>query len=516
MANVVLDIAVVSFTLVFSLYLKQRGKGSRLPLPPGPKKLPIIGNLLDVPKSFEWITYHNWCKEFGSDIIHLNIAGTSIIVLDNAQLATELLEKRSSIYSSRAQMTMIRELMGWGYNLAFMPYGESWRRSRRLLHQELHPAAVIRFQPHVLKATRGLLRRLMVSSDDLMGELLQMAGETVMLVGYGISVDSKDDPYITTAEKGVHGFQVAIMPGAFLVDSIPILKYVPDWMPFAGFKRKAKYWRRLALEMRTKPYEAAKRNILARTLYVMIVQAAQVYPLIVLGKTMAAIATGIIGLLTNPMALKKAQEEIDRIVGPDHLPTFDDEDSLPYITAITKEALRWRSITPIGTTYIMRQSKVSPLTGNRLGVPHVLDADDEYNGYWLSKGSVIIPNAWAMLHDETVYPKPFDFDPDRWLKDGKLNPDVRDSSHVIFGFGRRVCPGRFMAYSSVWIAIASMIAVFNIEKARDADGKVIEPSLEISSGLLCKPLPFKCSITPRSKKAEGLIKASANEEYYLS
>ncbi|KAG6883188.1 hypothetical protein C0992_009449 [Termitomyces sp. T32_za158] len=61
-----------------------------------------------------------------------------------------------------------------------------------------------------------------------------------------------------------------------------------------------------------------------------------------------------------------------------------------------------------------------------------------------------------------------------------------------------------------------MIAVFNIEKARDADGKVIEPSLETSSGLLCKPLPFKCSITPRSKKAQGLIKASANEEYYLS
>ncbi|KAG6895260.1 hypothetical protein C0992_002326 [Termitomyces sp. T32_za158] len=65
--------------------------------------------------------------------------------------------------------------------------------------------------------------------------------------------------------------------------------------------------------------------------------------------TVAAIATSILGFLTNPQALKKAQDEIDRVVGPDNLPTFDDENSLPYITAITKETLRWREVAPIGT-----------------------------------------------------------------------------------------------------------------------------------------------------------------------
>jgi hypothetical protein len=88
-----------------------------------------------------------------------------------------------------------------------------------------------------------------------------MAAETIMSIAYGLDVLPKDDPYIATAEQGVHPLVVAGVPGAFLVDSIPALKYIPDWMPFAGFKHKAKAWKNLALTMINMPFEAAKRNI---------------------------------------------------------------------------------------------------------------------------------------------------------------------------------------------------------------------------------------------------------------
>ncbi|KAG6908819.1 hypothetical protein DXG01_003172 [Tephrocybe rancida] len=390
------------------------------------------------------------------------------------------------------------------------------RDHRRLLHHELHSSAAMRFHPHEIKATHGLLRRLLDSPDDLMEHLRQMAGETIIAIAYGIKVQPKDDPYITTAAEGVHPLLVAGVPGAFLVDSIPILKYVPDWVPFADFKRKAKHWKKLALDMIDLPYEAAKRNIengdrtpsftlsslenmdesgdLKQQEYTIKSAAGTMYGA---GSdtTVSAIASCVLGLLTNPMALKKAQEEMDRAVGPDRLPTFDDEDSLPYITAITKEALRWRDVTP-------------------MAVPHLLHVDDEYNGYRLPKGSIIIANAWAMLHDENIYPRPFDFDPDRFLKNGKLDPNVRDPMHAAFGFGRRVCPGRYMAFSAVWIAVASLVATYDITKARDANGAVIEPSQEYTSSLVCMPLPFECSITPRSTQAEALIRAAGgNEEY---
>ncbi|KAG6874854.1 hypothetical protein C0992_006235 [Termitomyces sp. T32_za158] len=242
------------------------------------------------------------------------------------------------------------------------------------MHHDFQQAEAVRFHPHELKAARNLLRRLLVSSDDVMEELLQMAGETIMSITYGIQVESKDDPYITNAKEGVHGFHLATVPGTFLVNSIPILKYVPEWMPFAGFKRQAKHWRRSVHYMHMKPYEAAKYDFERGNATMSFVSSclrnmdsssdpgpqediirstAGTMPFLrnAAGSdtTVAAIATGILGLLTNPQALKKAQDEIDRVVGPDNLPTFGDENSLPYITAITKETLRWREVTPIGT-----------------------------------------------------------------------------------------------------------------------------------------------------------------------
>ena len=90
-----------------------------------------------------------------------------------------------------------------------------------------------------------------------------MAGETIMSVAYGISVEPKDDLYINTAEKGVHPLVVAGVPGTFLVDTIPLLKHVPAWMPGAGFQRKAREWRKLARDMVELPYQAAKKHIVS-------------------------------------------------------------------------------------------------------------------------------------------------------------------------------------------------------------------------------------------------------------
>ena len=63
-----------------------------------------------------------------------------------------------------------------------------------------------------------------------------MAGETIMSITYGLDVQYNDDPYIMAAERGVRSLWIAAIPGAFLVDMLPFLKYVPEWFPGAGFR----------------------------------------------------------------------------------------------------------------------------------------------------------------------------------------------------------------------------------------------------------------------------------------
>ena len=113
---------------------------------------------------------------------------------------------------------------------------------------------------------------------------------------------------------------------------------------------------------------------------------------------MSPIASCIIGLLKHPDILKRAQEEIDSVIPFGELPTFDEEDKLPMVTAVCMETMRWRVVTPICT---FAHSLLS-MSWNHihfiLAVPHLLMQDDVYKGYRLPKGTVIVPNAWLVTH----------------------------------------------------------------------------------------------------------------------
>ena len=97
-----------------------------------------------------------------------------------------------------------------------------------------------------------------------------MAGDTIMSVAYGLEVQPDDDPYIKTAEEGVHPLHTAAVPGAFLVDSLPFLKHVPEWFPGAGFQNEAKAAKKLARTMIEVPFEAAKKNFVRDPPYLQI------------------------------------------------------------------------------------------------------------------------------------------------------------------------------------------------------------------------------------------------------
>ena len=97
-----------------------------------------------------------------------------------------------------------------------------------------------------------------------------------------------------------------------------------------------------------------------------------------------------------PEVQKKAQAEIDVVVGPNRLPDFHDRCSLPYINAIVKELSRWNLVVPLGRCYYHLHCIITILTSCE-GIPHMSTMDDEYNGFYIPKGTIMIGNAWLIM-----------------------------------------------------------------------------------------------------------------------
>jgi len=110
--------------------------------------------------------------------------------------------------------------------------------------------------------------------------------------------------------------------------------------------------------------------------------------------------------------------------------------------------------------------------------------DDFYDGYFIPKGSLVFANIWAMLRDPDVFPEPDRFNPERYLE--KVDEETarrRDPRVFVFGFGRRRCPGAHLVESSVWLMLATMLAMLNIEKPRDKNDKEIEPDVKFENSV---------------------------------
>ncbi|KDQ57129.1 hypothetical protein JAAARDRAFT_131349 [Jaapia argillacea MUCL 33604] len=480
----------------------RRVNPQQLPYPPGPKPLPIIGNALQVPAGASWLTYTQWQKHYG-DLIHIRVFGTHVVVVNSAKIANDLFEKRSNKYSDRPDIPMV-DLLGWDFNIALMRYGEKWRRNRRLVHQKFRYEASLRYRPIVLEKVREGLRNVLDKPEDFNLHLRHIAASIIMSVTYGYEVNPKEDRFVTIAEEATEMLVNALLPGSMLANSFPILLRLPEWLPGMGFKAYARKCFGMTTEMKENPFTFVKQRMAAGTATPCVTSdllegidttgdvenqealikgvSAMVYSAGA-DVSVSAMTTAILAMVLHQEAQKRAQVEMDLVVGRNRLPDFGDRDSLPYVEAFFRETIRWRQATP-------------------MTVAHAASEDDVYEGYYIPKGPSFIPR--AMLHDERVYKDPEMFRPERFLNnDGTVNDDYPMLS---FGFGRRICAGRALADAEVWLAVASVLAVFDVTKAKDASGCQIEVEVKYSEGLVSHPLPFACSIAPRGEDAARLIR----------
>lgn len=164
-------------------------------------------------------------------------------------------------------------------------------------------------------------------------------------------------------------------------------------------------------------------------------------------------------MIANPEVQKRAHAELDKVVGRARPPTFADMPSLPYIQAMVKETLRWARIAPFG-------------------VPHRSTADDWYEGTFIPKGTICLPNMHVVNSDPRIFGEDAArFNPDRYLSDDhggaeKTEMEEREMGSTVFGFGRRVCLGRYIAQGTLAIDFATLLWAMRFERPIGAHGEL--------------------------------------------
>ncbi|KZT75151.1 cytochrome P450 [Daedalea quercina L-15889] len=458
------------------------------PLPPGPTPHLWSGNVHQLPSSHQWRTYAEWGHTYGP-VISFRVYSKRTIVLNSLKAATDLLDTRSSMYSDRPILWMLTELAGRGLSVFNIPASHPWfKKYRKTMHSGLSPRPTMSYRPIMQAHSRKMLLSFAASPTQFRSHIRKNAASLILEIAYGRTSEDQVEYFvsvISVIEEGTKAHAVVVQPGWWL--SSDLLRFIPSWFPFAEFKRLAAFQKKQMKRLDSVLYDWAKGQIESgdyvesfTSLNFRQNMSSALYA--GASDTTVGILIAFVLLMTlHPEVQKRAQAEVDRIC-EGRMPTWDDEPDMPYVGALIKEVMRWSPVAP-------------------LGLPHVVTQDDVYDSYFIPKGTTVLANIWAIAQDETLYPSPFTFDPERFLGP---NPQF-DPRKFIFGLGRRVCPGQHFAETPISLNVASVLAVFNISKAVDEQGREIEPDVRFTSSTTSHVENFPCSITVRSPELLELV-----------
>ncbi|KAJ3908145.1 cytochrome P450 [Lentinula edodes] len=498
--TVVLSIGIILVILRVFKILRLRSQ-----LPPGPSGLPILGNLFQIPTSRPWLTFDKWTKQYGP-IFYLNIAGQNTVVLGTPKAAADLLDRRANIYSDRPDYVVLNLITG-GMHWAWTQADDLWKRQRRGAHEALSVQTAKEYFPYQETESVIMLDQMLTDPEHFFDHFQRASTSLTLSIIYGWPplLDSAH-PNVLQINQMNRQILVAAAPSFFWVEFeyFKWMKHLPRWM--CAWRRNAEkafgyhsdvleglsadVQKRIDAGDESKSV-VGKLHWDSKNLFEAAWNSASIYSA---GSetTASQLAWFMQAMVLYPNAQRIAQEELDRVIGPDRLPTFDDYEHLPYIRATVKEILRWRGVAP-------------------LGLPHRLSRDDYYEGYLLPKDTICFVNIWSLHHDKEVYGDDAEhFNPGRFLDaNGRLKSsiaDTKDEGHHSYGFGKRICVGRHVANNSLFIHIAFLLWAFDITAQVDEYGKHVLPdSSQCTEGLTVRPTVFHCNITTRNMEVAEIV-----------
>ncbi|KAG1855924.1 cytochrome P450 [Suillus subluteus] len=416
-----------------------------------------------MPKSYAPFQFARWTEQYGP-VFSLKQGHRIFVIIGRHQAAVDIMEKEGANLADRPRSIAVQETLADGMGMVLEGSGERLRRLRsRVLHAGLQPKVAQTYEPIQTRNAKNLVIDILNDPKNHQGHAMRYAASVVMSFTYGKTTPtSYTDPEIVAVNESLARFGRAMKPGAYLVDTYPILRFVP------GYLSKLKAWHQEELALFNGQLDAVRRQMSSFTAVQREGTARPSFARFILehqkqyqleDKELAYIAGGMFaaGSDTTASAITimmmaatihtdaqaRVQEELDSVVGRTRLPTFGDQEMLPQVTAFMLESMRWRPVS-LG------------------GFPHCATKDIIWNNYFIPAGAIVIGNHWAIANDPEAFPEPQKFNPQRWIDDvGRVRDDLR---FFTFGFGRRVCPGQHVANRSIFINTALILWAFRLSE----------------------------------------------------
>ncbi|RXH73490.1 hypothetical protein DVH24_016312 [Malus domestica] len=500
---------IIFIFLAYKLYQRLRFK-----LPPGPRPWPVVGNLYQItPVRFR--CYNEWAQKYGP-IISVWIGSTLSVVVNNTELAKEVLKENDQKLADRHRNRSTAKLSRDGQDLIWADYGPHYVKVRKVCTLELFSAKRLEdLRPIREDEVTAMVESVFnhCTKPENNGKSLTVrkylgtvAFNNITRLAFGKRFINSDE---ITDEQGKE-FRALIADGVKKSGSLSVAEHI-SWLRWAcpfdeeAFARHEANRDKLTKEIMDEHTQARSRGGVAKSHFVdalftlkdkydlsMDTIIGLLWDMMAAGTDTTAITAewGMAELIKNPRVQQKAQEELDKVIGVDRVLTENDFSNLPYLQCVAKEALRLHPPAP-------------------LMLPHRANADVKIGGYDVPKGSIVHVNIWAIARDPAVWKSPNAFRPERFLEED-FDIKGHDFRLLPFGSGRRVCPGAQLGINLVASMLGHLLHHFSWAPPQGVNPEEIDMS-ENPGTVTYMATPVEVVPTPRLpshlyKRVEATIK----------
>ncbi|ESQ56311.1 hypothetical protein EUTSA_v10024982mg [Eutrema salsugineum] len=461
-------IGVVALVAVLLFFLSQKTNTKRYKLPPGPKALPLIGNLHQLQQTNPQRFFHGWAKNYGP-ILSYKIGNRIMMVVSSAELTKELLKTQDVNFANRPPHRG-HVLMTYGRSdMAMNHYTPLYREMRKMgMNHLFSPTRVATFKHVREEEAKHMMAKIEKAAErsepvDISELMLTFTNTVVCRQAFGKKYN-EDGEEMKRFIKILYGTQ-SVLGKIFFSDFFPFSGFLDNWTGLTKymmdcFERQDTYIQEIIDETldpnRVKPetesmidllMEVYKEQPFASKFTIGNVKGV-ILNIVVAGTDTAAAAVvwGMTYLMKYPEVRKKAQAEVRDYAREKGLTfiTEDDIKNLPYFRALVKETLRIEPVIP-------------------LLIPRCCIQDTKIAGYDVPAGTTVNVNAWAVSRDEKEWgPNPDEFRPERFLEKD-VDFKGTDYEFIPFGSGRRMCPGMRLGAVMIEVPYANLLLNFDFK-----------------------------------------------------